>query len=60
MSKTASTFVSDRRSEAAVNLSGLLSLARTNAAALTFTCAAPGNGTRLGIDRNADGTPDGG
>ena len=60
MSKTASTFVSDRRSEAPVNLSGLLSLARTSGAALTFTCASPGNGTRLGIDRNADGTPDGG
>jgi DNA-binding beta-propeller fold protein YncE len=59
-SRGASTFVSDRRSDAAVSLSSLLSLAKTNATPLTFTCAPPGNGTRLGIDRNADGTPDGG
>jgi DNA-binding beta-propeller fold protein YncE len=26
---------------------------------LTYTCAPPGSGTRMGIDRNLDGTPDG-
>jgi sugar lactone lactonase YvrE len=56
----ASSFVPDRRSDAALSLSNLLAQARSSASALTFTCAPPGNGTRLGIDRNADGTPDGG
>lgn len=27
-------------------------------AAITFTCVPPGNGTRIGIDRDADGIPD--
>lgn len=52
-------FVSDRSSDAALTLSSLLTQAKAANAALTFTCAAPGNGTRLGIDRNADGKPDG-
>jgi hypothetical protein len=25
---------------------------------VTFTCVPPGNGTRIGIDRDADGIPD--
>jgi hypothetical protein len=58
-SRATNTFVSDRKSEAAVSLSNLLALGRSNNSPLTFTCAPPGNGTRLGIDRNADGTPDG-
>ncbi len=59
-SRTSDTFVSDRKSEGAVNLTNLLSLASTNSSPITFTCAAPGNGTRLGISRKADGTLDGG
>jgi YVTN family beta-propeller protein len=59
-SRASDTFVSDRKSEGAVNLTSLLSLASTSSAPITFTCAAPGNGTRLGISRKADGTLDGG
>jgi len=59
-SRASDTFVSDRKSEGAVNLTSLLSLASTNSTPITFTCAAPGNGTRLGISRKADGTLDGG
>ncbi|MFT3857204.1 MAG: hypothetical protein QM742_06815 [Aquabacterium sp.] len=59
-SRSTDTFVSDRRSEGAVTLSTLLATARSANAPLTFTCAPPGNGTRMGIDRNNDGTPDGG
>ncbi len=58
-SRASDTFVPDRKSEAAVSLSSLLSLAKTNSAPITFTCAAPGNGTRLGISRKADGSFDG-
>jgi YVTN family beta-propeller protein len=51
------SFVSDRGDSS--SLSSLLSQARSANAPLTFTCAPPGNGTRMGIDRNADGKPDG-
>jgi YVTN family beta-propeller protein len=53
-------FVPDRRNENALTLGSLLAQASSNAAPLTFTCVAPGNGTRFGIDRNGDGVPDGG
>jgi DNA-binding beta-propeller fold protein YncE len=59
-SRGTDTFVPDRKSESAVTLSTLLSQARTANSPVTFTCAPPGNGTRLGIDRNNDGVPDGG
>jgi DNA-binding beta-propeller fold protein YncE len=59
MATATGSFVSDRRSEAPVTLSALLASARSNSAPLTFTCTPPGNGTRLGIDRNGDGVPDG-
>ncbi len=52
------TFVSDRASDAAVTLSGLLSLGSANSSPITFTCAPPGNGTRMGISRKGDGTLD--
>jgi hypothetical protein len=51
------SFVSDRGDSS--SLTSLLSQARSANAPLTFTCAPPGNGTRMGIDRNADGKPDG-
>src|SRR5690606_28848169 len=59
-SRTADTFVPDRSGEAPVTLANLLAQARTANAPLTFPCAPPGNGTRMGIDRNNDGKPDAG
>jgi len=56
--RESSSFVSDRRGDAAVALADLLSLGRSNNAPLTFTCAPPGNGTRLGISRKGDGSLD--
>jgi hypothetical protein len=47
-------FVPDRASEPTVTLAGLLAQAANANAPLTFTCVAPGNGTRVGVDRNAD------
>lgn len=49
------SFVPDATGEVAVSLQGLLNQA---AAAVTFTCVPPGNGTRIGIGRDADGIPD--
>lgn len=54
------SFVPDRSSESPVTLGTLLSQARAANAPITFTCVPPGNGTRMGIDRNSDGRPDGG
>jgi YVTN family beta-propeller protein len=51
-------FVPNKASEAAVTLSGLLSQASAASAPLTFTCVPPGNGTRIGVDRDANGTLD--
>jgi len=47
-------FHSDRAAEAPVDAEELLAAA----SALTFTCAPPGSGTRLGIDRDDDGLLD--
>ncbi|KQV99490.1 hypothetical protein ASC87_20310 [Rhizobacter sp. Root1221] len=44
-------FVPDKSSEAALTLTELLSAAAADDAALTFTCAPPGNGTRVGVAR---------
>jgi mono/diheme cytochrome c family protein len=51
-------FVPNNPSAETVTLQGLLALAAAADAALTFTCVPPGNGTRIGIDRDADGVPD--
>ena len=51
-------FVPDATGDAAVSLQTLLSQASSFAAPVTFTCVPPGNGTRIGIDRDADGIPD--
>ena len=45
-------FVPNKTTEAAVPLATLLSDAAADNAALTFTCAPPGNGTRFGVARN--------
>lgn len=55
---SAQGFVPDRASEPALSLSALLSQVTDAAAAVTFTCVAPGNGTRIGIDRNGDAVLD--
>jgi DNA-binding beta-propeller fold protein YncE len=47
-------FVPDRASEAAVTLAGLLSQVFDAGSAVTFTCVPPGNGTRIGIDRDSN------
>ncbi|AKJ28584.1 YncE family protein [Caldimonas brevitalea] len=52
------SFVPDRRGDAAVSLQGLLAEARSAATPLTFTCVPPGNGTRIGVDRDANGVLD--
>ncbi|MEY4427424.1 MAG: hypothetical protein RLZZ182_113 [Pseudomonadota bacterium] len=58
--RASDSFVSDRSTDSPVTLNGLLSQASAANAPLTFTCAPPGNGTRLGISRKADGSLDSG
>jgi mono/diheme cytochrome c family protein len=48
------SFVSDAASEPALALQPLLDQANAAGATLTFTCVPPGNGTRIGVDRDAD------
>jgi YVTN family beta-propeller protein len=48
------SFVPDIANGTAVNLTTLLSQAASASAPLTFTCVPPGNGTRIGVDRDAD------
>lgn len=42
----------------AATLTGLLNEALAAGSPVTFTCVPPGNGTRIGVDRDGDGTPD--
>ncbi|MEY4562469.1 MAG: hypothetical protein RLZZ618_1746 [Pseudomonadota bacterium] len=56
--RSSDTFVPNKSSEAAVSLSTLLSQAAADNAALTFTCAPPGNGTRFGVARSGGSTRD--
>lgn len=51
-------FVPDDAADPALTLQGLLDQAATAAAALTFTCVPPGNGTRVGVDRDLDNIRD--
>jgi mono/diheme cytochrome c family protein len=51
-------FVPSSTSDAVVSLQELLDQAATAGAAVTFTCVPPGNGTRIGIDRDIDGIRD--
>jgi hypothetical protein len=58
--RTASgTFLSDRADEPALDEDTLRELATHPGQELTFTCAPPGTGTRMGIDRDLDGALDG-
>ncbi len=52
-------FRTDRAGDTPVTLETLISQAGTPGQELTFTCAAPGSGVRLGIDRDLDGVLDG-
>lgn len=52
------SFVPNVSSETAVSLQALLDQATAAGASLTFTCTPPGNGTRIGVDRDADGVLD--
>ena len=52
-------FVSDRSSVGKLSNQALHQLAKTKGNTLTFTCAPPGSGHRMGIDRDENGVLDG-
>lgn len=54
-----SFFLSDRRGEPPLSLEALLALAAQPGQDLTFTCAPPGRGMRMAIDRDGDRAFDG-
>jgi hypothetical protein len=51
-------FETDRVSDAALTDAQLRALAATAGQELTYTCVAPGDGVRVGVDRDQDGCPD--
>jgi hypothetical protein len=55
---SAQAFVPDDANAPAVTLTQLLDQAAQALAPITFTCTPPGNGTRVGVDRDADGILD--
>ncbi len=52
-------FKSDRQSKPLFSDSALRQHLSTSGGALTYTCAPPGSGQRIGIDRDLDGFLDG-
>jgi hypothetical protein len=52
------SFVPNLSTESPLTLQALLDQAGTAGAAVTFTCAPPGSGTRVAVDRDADGVLD--
>jgi sugar lactone lactonase YvrE len=52
------SFQLDRHADAPVTTTALRNLAATAGQELTFTCAPPGTGTRIGVDRDLDGVFD--
>jgi len=48
-------FQRDRAIEAPLSLNALLNLGLSEGEGTTFTCAPPGSGTRMGVDRDGDG-----
>jgi DNA-binding beta-propeller fold protein YncE len=52
-------FVPDRSTRRPLGDAALRALVGVETGALTFTCAPPGSGYRIGIDRDADGVADG-
>ncbi|MEW6271507.1 MAG: hypothetical protein AB1689_19670, partial [Thermodesulfobacteriota bacterium] len=59
MRTAAGTFKSDKAAEPQLADAALRALASTAGQELTYTCAPPGSGTRMGIDRDEDGHLDG-
>ncbi|HEX3139831.1 MAG TPA: hypothetical protein VHQ87_07240, partial [Rhizobacter sp.] len=55
---SAGNFVPDKASEAAVTQAALLTQTASAGSPVTFTCVPPGNGTRIGVDRDGNGTLD--
>ena len=55
----AGTFKTDREADGNLTRAAILQLTTSANAQLTFTCAPPGSGTRMGIDRDRDGVLDG-
>ncbi len=53
-----SLFVPDKAGEAALTQQALVDQAVGASAPITFTCVPPGNGTRIGVDRDGNGTLD--
>ncbi len=53
------TYRSDRRSEPELSSAALQALAAVGGQVLTYTCAPPGAGARMGVDRDEDGVLDG-
>ena len=51
-------FISDRAAEGTVGLIELAQLALTPGQEMTFTCAPPNSGFRMGVDRDEDGVFD--
>lgn len=52
-------FKTDRAADATLSLSRLIDISKTQGQEMTFTCAAPGTGERLAIDRDLNGILDG-
>jgi DNA-binding beta-propeller fold protein YncE len=52
-------FATDRRSLPPISDAALRSIVASSGGALTYTCAPPGSGERIGIDRDLDGVLDG-
>lgn len=52
------SFVPNAASEATLTLQGLLNQVSSAGTTVTFTCAPPGNGSRIGVDRDSDNVLD--
>jgi DNA-binding beta-propeller fold protein YncE len=52
------TFKGDRNTDAPISDATLRTIAATPGQELTYTCVPPGSGTRIGIDRDEDGSYD--
>ncbi len=55
---SAGNFVPDKASESAVTQAALITQTASAGSPVTFTCVPPGNGTRIGVDRDGNGTLD--
>jgi DNA-binding beta-propeller fold protein YncE len=53
--RTAGSFRSDRSTESTLSDAQLRALATTSGQEITYTCVPPGDGQRIGVDRDGDG-----